>query len=224
MTNILVIEDEPRIASFVVKGLGAAGYATTLAEDGDTGLLLARSGAFDLVLLDLGLPGTDGAELLRRLRGEGHTLPVIIVTARDSVQDTVAGLDGGANDYLTKPFRFEELLARVRVRLRDGGPASPGVDGTLLQVGGVTLDLRSRRLTTPEGDADLTAREFALMETFLRHPGQVLSREQLLDRAWGIDFDPSSNVVDVFVRALRAKVGRERVETVRGAGYRLRTD
>jgi DNA-binding response OmpR family regulator len=145
-------------------------------------------------------------------------LPVIILTARDGVDDTVAGLEGGAADYVTKPFRFEELLARVRLRLRDG--VAP--ESTVLTAGGVRLDLRARRATVGDRVVELTSREFALTEVFLRHPGQVLSREQLLSHVWGYDFDPGSNVVDVYVRYLRRKLGNDVVETVRGMGYRLR--
>ena len=219
MSRILVAEDEGRIAQFVEKGLRAAGHTTTHAEDGETALLLARSGGFDLVVLDIGLPGLDGFTVLRRLRGEGVSTPVIVLTARDSVQDKVAGLEGGADDYVTKPFQFAELLARVRLRLRDEPPA-PGA--TTLRAGDLLLDLRTRRVDVGGRTQDLTAREFTLLEVFMRHPDQVLSREQILGHVWGYDFDPSSNVVDVLVRALRTKIGAERIETVRGAGYRLR--
>lgn len=219
MSRILIAEDEHRIADFVEKGLRAAGYATTAAADGETALMLARSGDFDLVLLDIGLPMLDGFTVLRRLRGEGVTTPVIILTARDSVTDTVAGLESGANDYVPKPFQFAELLARVRLRLREE-PANG--DPILLRAGSLVLDLRTRRVDVDGRSKDLTAREFSVLEVFLRHPGQVLSREQLLSHVWGYDFDPASNVVDVYIRALRAKVGVDRIETVRGAGYRLR--
>ncbi|HEU0104474.1 MAG TPA: response regulator transcription factor [Mycobacteriales bacterium] len=219
MSRILIAEDEVRIAQFVEKGLRAAGHATTHAQDGETALMLARAGSFDLVLLDVGLPALDGFAVLRRLRGEGVRTPVIMLTARDSVGDTVAGLEGGANDYVTKPFQFAELLARIRLRLREE-PAPHG--GVVLREGDLALDLRTRRVEVDGTSRDLSAREFSLLEVFLRHPGQVLSREQLLGQVWGYDFDPSSNVVDVLVRTLRAKVGAARIETVRGAGYRLR--
>lgn len=217
MAAIVIAEDEPRIASFVHKGLRAAGYTTTVAGTGMEALDYATSGAFDLMVLDLGLPDMDGFAVLRALRGQGSTLPVIILTARDSVTDTVAGLEGGADDYMAKPFRFEELLARVRIRLRD----TPAADPMTLTEGDLTLDLRTRVLNVDGEEVELSAREFGLMETFLRHPGQVLSREQLLSRVWGYDFDPGSNVVDVYVRYLRNKIGSERILTVRGAGYRL---
>jgi DNA-binding response OmpR family regulator len=217
MSRILIVEDEERIASFLEKGLRANGFATTVAMDGDKGAALARTGRYDLLILDIGLPGIDGFQVLRELREAGSALPVVILTARDSVQDTVAGLEGGADDYITKPFRFEELLARVRVRLR--GDHAP--EETVLTAGTAALDLRTRRLSVEGIDSDLSAREFALAEMFFRHPGQVLSREQLLSQVWGYDFDPRSNVVDVYVGYLRKKLGKARIASVRGMGYRL---
>lgn len=222
MTSVLVAEDEARIAQFVVKGLRAAGYATTVAPDGPTALDQAMSGAHDLVVLDIGLPGFDGFTVLRRLREARNSIPVIILTARDSVADTVAGLDGGADDYLSKPFRFEELLARIRLRLRSTAAAALPGDATMLHSGDLELDLLARHATVAGRRVNLSTREFTLAETFLRNPGQVLSRTQLLDHVWGYDFDPGSNVVDVYVRYLRRKLGAGRIETVRGAGYRLR--
>ncbi|WP_151772885.1 response regulator transcription factor [Streptomyces abyssomicinicus] len=218
MERILIVEDEERIASFVEKGLRAQGYLTTVAGDGDAGYDHAASGGFDLVILDIGLPGQDGFTVLRRLREDRVTVPVIVLTARDSVRDTVAGLEGGADDWMTKPFRFEELLARVRLRVRTAARA-PEV--TVLRSGTLSLDLRTRRARAEDRTVDLTAREFVLLELFLRHPGQVLSREQILSQVWGYDFDPGSNIVDVYVRALRRKLGAARLETVRGMGYRL---
>jgi two-component system copper resistance phosphate regulon response regulator CusR len=217
MAAILIAEDEPRIATFVNKGLRAAGHATTVAVDGREAFEYALSGQFDLLILDIGLPELNGFEVLEALRGQGSSLPVIILTARDSVTDTVAALDGGADDYMSKPFRFEELLARVRIRLRDQG----STDLSLLQHGDLSLDLRTRIARLGDREVELSTREFALLEAFLRHPGQVLSREQLLSQVWGYDFDPGSNVVDVYVRYLRNKVVGTRIETVRGAGYRL---
>ena len=219
MSSILVVEDEARISTFVEKGLTAAGYTTTVVADGRSALDYLATGSFDLVLLDVGLPGLDGFEVLRRFRAGGATTPVIMLTARTSVDDTVTGLDGGANDYLPKPFKFDELLARIRVRLREAG--QQGAAETVLRHGEITLDLRARRITVDGATLDLSAREFGLAEQFLRHPDQVLSREQLLSRVWGFDFDPGSNVVDVYVRYLRAKIGADRIETVRGMGYRL---
>jgi DNA-binding response OmpR family regulator len=217
MSRILIVDDEPRLASFLVKGLRAAGFTTTVCEDGVRAALLARDEDFDLVLLDVGLPGQDGFAVLRALRARGERLPVIMLTARDEVHDTVTGLDAGADDYLTKPFVFEELLARVRARLRDGGHA----DTPVLRAGDLALDIRTRRATAGGQEVPLTAREFTMLETFLRHPDQVLSREQLLSHVWGYDHDPGSNVVDVYVGYLRRKLGAEAIETVRGMGYRL---
>jgi DNA-binding response OmpR family regulator len=218
VSAVLIAEDEDRISSFVDKGLRAAGYSTTVSGNGVEALGHAESGNFDLVLLDVGLPGIDGFEVLKRLRATNTTLPVIMLTARTGVADTVAGLDGGANDYMPKPFKFDELLARIRLRLRDAG----AVTATSLSYGDLSLDLKTRRATVSGTTYDLSAREFALAEEFLTHPDQVLSREQLLSRVWGFDFDPGSNVVDVYVRYLRAKFGAERIETVRGMGYRLK--
>jgi DNA-binding response OmpR family regulator len=217
VSRILIAEDEAQIASFVQKGLGAAGFAVTVAADGPAALAEAQSGQFDLMILDIGLPGRDGFDILQALRGEGNPIAVIVLTARDNAADTLRGLEGGANDYMSKPFRFDELLARVRLRLKDGqsGPVES------LHVRGLELDLLTRRISVDGSLHDLSAREFALAEEFMRHPGQVLSHEQLLSRVWGLDFDPGSNVVGVYVRYLRAKIGADRVETVRGMGYRL---
>jgi DNA-binding response OmpR family regulator len=217
MARILIAEDEPRIASFLEKGLRANGFATTVVDDGRLAAAVARDSDFDLVVLDLGLPRLHGLEVLRELRQRGERLPVVILTARDELDTTVAGFTQGADDYVTKPFRFEELLARIRVRLR----ADAAEEITLLRAGDVTLDLRTRRASVGERTVELTAREFALAETFLRHTDQVLSREQLLSHVWGYDFDPESNIVDVYVRYLRKKLGEDTIETVRGMGYRL---
>ncbi|HLV91208.1 MAG TPA: response regulator transcription factor, partial [Acidimicrobiia bacterium] len=165
----------------------------------------------------------DGQEVLRRMRARGEKMPVIILTARAGVDDTVAGLEGGADDYVAKPFRFEELLARIRVRLRDAGDAGSD-EVTLLRSGDLSLDVRTRRALVGDRAVELTAREFALLETLMRHDGQVMSREQLLSHVWGYDFDPGSNVVDVYVGYLRRKLGKDRIETVRGMGYRLVVD
>ncbi|NQD88135.1 response regulator transcription factor [Paenarthrobacter sp. CM16] len=218
MSRILIAEDDRRIADFIEKGLRAAGYTCLVVDDGASALLLARSGEFGMIILDIGLPMLSGFEVLERLRSEGSKTPVIVLTASDSVADTVYGLESGANDYMTKPFQFAELLARIRLRLNDDADSSPVLN---LTHGDMVLDLRSRRVRVGDSGADLTAREFSLLEVFLRHPGQVLTREQLISHAWNMDFDPASNVVDVYVRALRAKIGAERLETVRGAGYRL---
>lgn len=217
MARILIAEDEPRIASFVEKGLRAAGFTTVTVGDGRSAAALGRDADFDLIVLDLGLPELDGMEVLRTIRGRGERLPVVILTARSEVDATVAGFEGGADDYVTKPFRFEELLVRVRARLRSAGAE----DATTVTVGTISLDVRTRRATIDGRSVELTAREYALLETLLRHPDQVLSREQLLSRVWGYDFDPTSNVVDVYVRYLRRKLGEGVIETVRGMGYRL---
>ena len=217
MARVLIAEDEQRISSFIDKGLSANGFAVTVVADGPSAYDYATTGGFDLMVLDIGLPGMDGFEVLRRLRSQHNPIPVIVLTARDSVQDTVAGLEGGADDYMPKPFRFEELLARVRLRLMPDRVA----EATVLSCGGLQLDLRTRQAHVDGRTVDLSAREFALAETFLRHPGQVLSREQLLSHVWGYDYDPGSNVVDVYVRYLRRKLGAERFVTLRGMGYRL---
>ncbi|MFG1819252.1 response regulator transcription factor [Kribbella sp. NPDC049174] len=217
MNRILIAEDEERIASFVDRGLRSNGFVTTVVGDGETAYQEGASGAYDLLILDIGLPRVDGFTVLRRLREARVTMPVVILTARDSVRDTVAGLEGGADDYIAKPFAFEELLARVRLRLRSEGTP----DANILQVGDLTLDLRTRRALVDGATVELTAREFLLAEVFCRHPDQVLSREQLLSQVWGFDFDPGSNVVDVYIRYLRRKLGANRIQTVRGMGYRL---
>jgi DNA-binding response OmpR family regulator len=217
MTRILIAEDEERITSFLEKGLRANGFATQVARDGVEALALARSGDFDMLILDIGLPKKDGFEVLEALRGEAHTFPVVILTARDGIEDTVVGLEGGADDYVTKPFRFDELLARIRVRLRTDRLDEPSI----LRVGDATLDLRARRAIVGRTSVDLSAREFALAEVFFRHPGQVLTREQLLSHVWGYAFDPASNIVDVYVGYLRRKLGKDLIASVRGVGYRL---
>jgi two-component system copper resistance phosphate regulon response regulator CusR len=217
VARILIAEDEPRISAFINKGLSANGFTVTVVADGPSAYDYAMTGDFDLMVLDVGLPGMDGFTVLRKLRGARNPIPVIVLTARDSVQDTVAGLEGGADDYMAKPFRFEELLARVRVRLTSDRPT----ELTVLSYGGLELDLRTRQAKIGERTVDLSAREFALAETFLRHPGQVLSRQQLLSHVWGYDFEPGSNIVDAYVRYLRRKLGTARFTTLRGMGYRL---
>ena len=197
------------------------GLTLHFAADGREGLERALSGEFDLMVLDIGLPGLNGFEILDQLRSQGSHLPVIVLTARDSVTDTVSALEGGADDYMPKPFRFAELLARIRLRLRQSGDQAPPHDD-VLQAGGVRLDLRTRRATVEDRVLDLSAREFALTEMFMLNAGQVLSREQLLDQVWGFDFDPGSNVVDVYVGYLRRKFGADTITTVRGMGYRFR--
>jgi DNA-binding response OmpR family regulator len=217
MNRVLIVEDEPRLVSFLEKGLRSNGFTISVAEDGATALAAASDQDFDLVILDLGLPDIDGLDVLREVRKRGEHLPVIILTARDEVTDKIGGLDRGADDYVTKPFRFEELLARVRARLRPAGTP----ESTVLEAAGVKLDLRTRTAFVEGQTVELTAREFTILETLLRHPGQVLTREQLLSQVWGYDFDPGSNVVDVYIGYLRRKLGNGLIETVRGMGYRL---
>jgi DNA-binding response OmpR family regulator len=215
--NVLVVQDEPRIAAFIKRGLEAEGFVVRTASDGADGLNLMRSVDFDLVILDLVLPTMSGEDVLAHLRGGGSRVPVIVLTAKDAVADRVANLEAGADDYLTKPFSFSELLARIRARLR-------GADQTAaaeISHGGVTLDLNARRARIDGRGVDLTSREFALLETLMRHPGHVLSQPQLLDQVWGYEHEPSSNVVEVYVGYLRRKLRPDVVETVRGAGYRF---
>ena len=222
MTRILIAEDEPRIASFINKGLRANGFATEIAPDADTAMEFALNDSFDLLLLDLGLPDRDGLVLLEELRGQGVQLPIIILTARDDLHDKITGLEGGADDYVTKPFHFDELLARIRLRLTTRQATSLKQE-MCVEAGKVHLDLRTRQVRVENREVELPAREFLLLETFVRHKGQVMSREQLLNRVWGYDYDPGSNIVDVYVGYLRKKLGRELIETVRGMGYRLRS-
>jgi DNA-binding response OmpR family regulator len=217
MASILIADDEARISGFIEKGLRSAGFATRLAATGPEALELALTDEFDLMVLDVNLPGFDGFRVLEELRGSGSRLPVIMLTARVELHDTIAGLEGGADDYLGKPFRFDELLARIRLRIRrDDAAALPE-----LNHGDLHLDIRTRRARVGDHAVELSAREFALAEELVRNAGQVLSREQLLSRVWGYDFDPGSNVADVYVGYLRQKLGAERIETVRGVGYRL---
>lgn len=223
MNRLLIAEDEARIAAFLEKGFRAKGYVTTLAKNGHEAIAMAHSDDFDLLILDLGLPGKDGWQVLEEVRGRGERLRIIILTAQDEVDDTVMALENGANDYVTKPFEFSELLARVRVQLRDGViPRSKEGRETTLQVGKIVLDLLTRQVWMEGELIELSVKEFALTEIFLRHPMQVMSREQLLNRVWGYDYDPGSNVVDACVKQLRKKLGSDLIETVRGIGYRLR--
>jgi two-component system copper resistance phosphate regulon response regulator CusR len=216
MPHVLLIEDDARIREIVERGLGARGFVVSSAPDGEAGLDLARKLDVDLVLLDLLLPGRDGLDVLEDLRAAKPRLPVIAVTALDDTGSRVTGLDAGADDYITKPFSVEELAARVRARLR-WAEDQTGV----LKAGPLTLDMASHRAVLNGKDVVLSARELELLATFMRHPGQVLSRGQLLDQVWGLDFDPGSNVVDVYVAALRRKIGSGSIETVRGSGYRF---
>ncbi|QCB97896.1 response regulator transcription factor [Arthrobacter sp. PAMC25564] len=219
MIRILVAEDEERISRFIEKGLRGAGFVPTVVADGVTAVDYASSGQFDLLLLDVGLPRLDGFAVLTVLRKGGLDIPVIILTARGSAADTVAGLEGGADDYIAKPFRFEELVARIRRRVRAGENYHPTEH--IIRHGILELNLHTHEVSIGDKAIELSAREFALVEMFLLHPGQILSREQILSHVWGYDFDGKSNVVDVYVRQLRQKIGADRIVTMRGAGYRL---
>jgi len=219
MARILIVEDEERIVSFLTCGLEADGNTVVACGDGIEAVRLAVDADFDLMILDIGLPGQDGFAVLSSVRARGETMPVIILTARSDTDDTVAGLNAGADDYVSKPFVFEELLARVRARLRDKATKGMRIEG-----GWATLDLRRGAVIVDGHEVELSARELALAEVFFRHPDQVLTREQLLAMVWGYDFEPGSNVVDVYVSYLRKRLGTDRIETVRGVGYRLRTD
>lgn len=217
MPHVLLIEDDPRIREIVESGLGARGFTVTSANDGPAGLDLACSLEVDVVLLDLMLPGRDGLDLLHDIRSMKPRLPVIAVTALDDTTSRVGGLDAGADDYVTKPFAIEELAARVRARLRWSDADSPAV----LKAGPLTIDVSAHRAVQRGRPVPLSARELALLAVFVRHAGQVLSRAQLLERVWDIGFETSSNVVEVYVAALRRKLGAEWIETVRGLGYRF---
>jgi DNA-binding response OmpR family regulator len=219
--RILIVEDEPAIADFVERGLRAAGYAVTCAETGEQGEAEALAGDYDLVLLDLLLPGKGGLEVLEAIRAKDPELPVILLTAKGEVEDRVAGLNRGADDYVPKPFSMEELVARVRAHLRR--PHQPSA--TALEAGDLRLDLPTRRVERGSREIELTTREFELLAYLMRHPGQVLSRNQILNAVWGYDYEPGTNVLEVYISYLRQKLrsddGEAPIETVRNAGYRL---
>jgi DNA-binding response OmpR family regulator len=219
--RILVVEDEPALAEFVSRALGAEGYAVRIAGDGPSGERIALVEDADLVVLDVMLPGKSGLEVLRAIRAKKPELPVILLTARSGVEDKVDGLDLGADDYVTKPFSFDELLARVRANLRSRGQRS----SARLETGDLALDLRTRRVTRAEREIELSRREFDLLAYLMRHPGQVLSRTQILDAVWGHDFDSETKVVETYVSTVRRKLSdgaaAAPIETVRNAGYRL---
>ena len=218
MARILIADDDPLIGSFLEKGLRAGGFATLVVHDGEEAERMSMTDEFDLLILDMGLPKREGFHVLQALRSSGSKLPVLVLTGRRE-RDVVACLEGGADDFMQKPFHFEELLARVRTRLRATGTEQPLV----LSAGKVRLDLRTRRATVAGREVELTAREFALLETLLRHADHVLSRERLLSHVWGYSFDPTTNLVNVYVSSLRRKLAADVIETVRGAGYRLRS-
>ena len=220
----LVVEDEIKMAALIRRGLVEEGYAADVARTGEEALWMARATPYDAIVLDLMLPGRDGQEVCRELRESGVWSPILMLTARDGVEDVVQGLDSGADDYLTKPFSFAELLARLRALARRGAPERPA----LLEVGSLRLDPATRKAWRAEAEIELSAKEFALLETFMRRPGAVVSRLELLEHAWDYGYENRSNVVDVYVRYLREKIDRpfgvQSIETVRGAGYRLRSD
>jgi len=222
--RVLIVEDEVKMAALIRRGLREEGLAVDVAIRGEDALWMAQATAYDAVVLDVMLPGIDGFETCRRLRGEGVWSPVLMLTARDGIEDRIAGLDGGADDYLCKPFSFAELLARLRALARRGLVDKP----TVLETGGLRLDPATRRVWRGASEIALSAKEFALLETFMRRPGEVLSRFALLEHAWDYEYENRSNVVDVYVRYLREKLDRpfgvESIETVRGAGYRMRPD
>jgi DNA-binding response OmpR family regulator len=218
---LLVVEDEPAIADFLVRGLGEAGYAVDLAPDGAAALDLAAAGAFDVVVLDILLPRLDGLEVCRRMRARGDRTPVLMLTARDAVEDRVRGLDTGADDYLVKPFAFGELLARIRALSR----REPVLAGNVLRVADLELDTAARRARRGQRRIDLTAREFALLEYLMRNPDRVLTRSMITERVWNYDAMNIANVIDVYISHLRRKIDDSSdvklIHTVRGAGYRI---
>jgi two-component system, OmpR family, response regulator len=220
--RVLIVEDEPKMASLIRRGLRGEGVAADVAVSGEDAIWMTQATAYDAVILDVLLPGMDGFDVCRRMREAGVLAPVLMLTARDSVEDRVAGLDGGADDYLTKPFSFAELLARLRALARRGPVERPPV----LEVDDLRLDPATRRVWRGSTEIELSLKEFALLETFMRRPGEVLTRYDLLERAWDFEYENRSNVIDVYVRYLRQKLDRpfgvESIQTVRGAGYRLR--
>ncbi len=220
--RILVVEDEHQLAAVLTQGLTEQGYAVDLAHDGETGLGLAEVEPYDLLILDVMLPGLDGYALCRRLRAQGRHMPVLMLTARDAVDDRVAGLDSGADDYLTKPFAFRELLARIRALLRRDGRSREAV----LRAGDLTLDPATREVRRGGRAIELTSKEYAVLEYLLHHPNRVLTRTQIAEHVWDYDFVAMSNVIDVYIRSLRRKLGDDDgarlLHTVRGAGYQLR--
>ena len=222
--RILIVEDEPKMATLLRRGLVAEGDAVDVATRGEDALPRAEATSYDVIVLDVMLPGMDGFEICRRLRDAGVWSPVLMLTARDAVRDRVAGLDAGADDYLTKPFSYAEFLARLRALMRRGDPERP----VILEVGDLRLDPATRQVWRGETEISLSTKEFAVLETFMRRPGRVLSRFDLLEHAWDYEYENRSNVVDAYVRLLRKKIdkpfGTNSIETVRGAGYRLREE
>jgi two-component system OmpR family response regulator len=222
--RVLIVEDQVKMAGLIRRGMRGEGIAADVAIQGEDALWMAQATAYDAIVLDVMLPGIDGLEVCRRLRESGVWSPILLLTARDAVADRVAGLDGGADDYLTKPFSFAELLARLRALVRRGVTERP----VALQVGDLRLDPATKRVSRGDSEIELSAREFALLEAFMRRPGEVLSRFALLEQVWDYEYENRSNVVDSYVRFLRRKIdkpyGTDSIETVRGAGYRLRRE
>jgi DNA-binding response OmpR family regulator len=220
MNRILIAEDEPRIAAFLQEGLKRKGFITRVVEDGNAAIARGKTEEFDVLILDLGLPGKNGIAVIEALRQRGEQLPIIVLTVFQDVRDKVRALEAGANDYVTKPFSLAELIARIRVQLRQQRSADLPEE-IVLRVGSLTIDLRRRRVEVKERSVDLSTREFVLLEMLARQPGQTCRREDLLSQVWGYDYDPSSNIVDVYIGYLRRKLGHDSIETVRGVGYRL---
>ncbi len=222
--RVLIVEDEPKLAALVRRGLVDDGLVVDIAADGQEGLLMASASTYDAIVLDINLPVLDGLQVCQRLRADGNWTPIVMLTARDTIRDRIAGLDHGADDYLVKPFALGELSARLRAVTRRPSTPAP----TVLEVGDLRLDPATRQVQRGETSIELSAKEFALLEAFMRRPGQVLDRYRLLEHAWNYTYENRSNVVDVYVRYLRKKIdepfGVSSLETVRGAGYRLRTD
>jgi heavy metal response regulator len=222
--RLLVVEDEKKVASFIKKGLEEEGYAVDLAADGETGLMMGLDGVHNLIILDVNLPRMDGLSVLQELRKKKVTTPVLLLTVKATIEDKVLGLDSGADDYLTKPFAFQELLARVRALLRRRAEA----DSPLLQVADLALDPATRFVSRGDEKIELTAKEFALLAYFMRNPGRVLTRTMIAEHVWDYDFDPMTNVIDVYVNYLRKKIdaGREAklIHTVRGVGYVMKVE
>ncbi len=220
--RVLVVEDDPKIASFVVKGLKQSGYAVDHAADGEAGLNLAETTNYDAAVIDIMLPKLDGLSLVQRLRAKGARLPMLFLSARASVDDRVKGLQTGGDDYLTKPFAFSELLARVQALIRRS--TQSGSEPTRLTVGDITLDLLSRDVIRAGQKVDLQPREFSLLEYLMRHPGRTVTKTMILEHVWDYSFDPQTNVVDVLVHRLRGKIDpeKQRLHTIRGVGYVLR--
>jgi DNA-binding response OmpR family regulator len=220
MKRILIIEDEIRIINPIKKGLQTNGFIPAVAQNGQEAILAARDADFDLLILDIGLPDIDGWVVLKKLRERGERMPIIILTARDDIGDKVAGLEGGANDYLTKPFIFQELLARIRLRLKENHHAQEKKEN-ILKVGSIILNLHTHQVNIGDRTIELPAREFSLLEILMHNPGLVISREHLLREVWGYDYDPGTNIVDVYIGYLRKRLEVYAIETVRGVGYRL---